>query len=74
MFTFAATDTQGEDMKTSQFVSELRRAGCAMVKHGERHDLWRSPLTGQQDWVPRHPSKELGPGLERRLRKRLLGR
>lgn len=60
-------------MKTSQFVKELTAAGCRLVRHGSEHDFWFSPVTGQMDAVPRHGSKELGKGIERRLRRKLLG-
>lgn len=60
-------------MKISQFVIELKKAGCFLVRSGANHDKWYSPITGLSDWVPRHQSKELGTGLERKLRKRLLG-
>lgn len=60
-------------MKTKQFVSELIAAGCRLVRHGANHDKWFSPITGKTEYVPRHDSKELGNGLERRLRKKLLG-
>jgi len=60
-------------MKISQFVNELKKAGCFFVRSGASHDQWESPITGLRDWVPRHQSKELGTGLERKLRKKLLG-
>jgi len=62
-----------DKMKIGQFVRELQEAGCLFVRSGAEHDKWKSPITGLTDWVPRHPSKELGTGLERKLRKRLLG-
>lgn len=60
-------------MKISQFVSELKEAGCYFVRSGADHDKWASPVTGLTDWVPRHPSKELGKGLEHKFRRKLLG-
>lgn len=60
-------------MKTRQFVDELRSAGCYRVRKGGNLDVWFSPITGLKDAVPRHDSKELGRGLERWLRQRLLG-
>ena len=62
-----------EIMKTSQFVQELKASGCYLVRNGSEHDIWFSPVTGSKAPVPRHGSKELGKGLERRLRHLLLG-
>ena len=62
-----------EIMKTKQFVQELKAAGCRLVRHGGGHDIWISPITGLMDSVPRHGSQELQKGMERRLRRRLLG-
>ncbi|MCD8293510.1 MAG: type II toxin-antitoxin system HicA family toxin [Prevotellaceae bacterium] len=47
--------------------------GCQLVRHGGNHDKWYSPKTGLFDYVPRHGSQELPVGMERKLRKRLLG-
>lgn len=60
-------------MKTKQFVQELTAAGCRLLRHGSEHDIWHSPITGNIDAVPRHGSQEIPKGLERRLRRKLLG-
>lgn len=60
-------------MKTKQFVKELKAAGCYLVRHGSEHDVWFSPITGEKVAIPRHGSQELGKGLERRLRRKMLG-
>ncbi len=60
-------------MKTKQFVKELIENGCQLVRHGSGHDKWYSPKTGLYDFIPRHDSQELPTGMERKLRKRLLG-
>lgn len=62
-----------EIMKTKQFVQELKTAGCRLVRHGSEHDVWSSPITGNKVAIPRHESQELGKGLERKLRRRMLG-
>ena len=62
-----------EIMKTSQFVQELKASGCYLVRNGRGYDIWFSPITGGKFPVPRHGSKELGKGLECRLRHLLLG-
>ena len=60
-------------MKIKQFVQELKKAGCLLVRHGGEHDVWFSPLTGNKEAIPRHDSQELPKGLERKIRRRLLG-
>ena len=60
-------------MKTRQFIKKLKAAGCQFVRHGGNHDLWYSPLTDMMDAVPRHDSRELPKGLEKKLRRTLLG-
>lgn len=41
-------------MNRRAFVRELEAAGCVLHRHGERHDIYRNPATGQQAPVPRH--------------------
>lgn len=40
--------------KTAELLKRLRRAGCSLVRHGKKHDIWKNPLNGQQTSVPRH--------------------
>jgi len=51
----------------------LTKAGCYIVRHGSRHDIWYSPITGLQSAVPRHGAQELGYALFLKLKKDLLG-
>ena len=60
-------------MKTNQFVRSLEAAGCRLVRHGDKHDKWYSPITGKYRFVPRHGSKEVPTGLLKSLKKDLLG-
>lgn len=41
-------------MKRSEFLRELRRAGCRLHRHGKRHDLYINPATGKKAPLPRH--------------------
>jgi hypothetical protein len=41
-------------MKRQAFIRELERAGCEFVRHGKRHDVYRSPANGPQAPVPHH--------------------
>lgn len=60
-----------EIMKQNEFYAQLRSIGCVLVKHGANHDIWYSPITNKKWPVPRHGSKELAKGTERRARKEL---
>jgi hypothetical protein len=33
-------------MKAKELVKLLKEAGCILVRHGSRHDIWISPKTG----------------------------
>ncbi|MCE5333202.1 MAG: type II toxin-antitoxin system HicA family toxin [Desulfobacteraceae bacterium] len=41
-------------MKRSEFIRELRAAGCVLLRHGSRHDVYLNPATGRKQPVPRH--------------------
>ena len=49
-------------MKTSDLLKQLKKSGCTFVRHGKRHDIWESPITGKLFPVPRHGSKEIPTG------------
>ena len=61
------------NMKNSEFVKRLKAAGCSIVRHGGSHDIWESPITGNQKPVSRHGSKEMPTGTLKTLEKELLG-
>lgn len=44
-------------MKTSELLKKLKKADCYLVRHGTRHDIWYSPITGKQFPVPRHKTE-----------------
>ncbi len=56
-------------MKYNDFYAEITAAGCYVVRHGAEHDIWFSPKTGNKFSLPRHGSKEVPKGLERKARK-----
>lgn len=58
-------------MKQKEFCAELLAAGCRLIRHGAKHDIWYSPITGKKWAIPRHGSKELASGTERKARKEL---
>ncbi|MDI6815635.1 MAG: type II toxin-antitoxin system HicA family toxin [Actinomycetota bacterium] len=41
-------------MKRKALIKELTSAGCMLVRHGARHDLYTNPRTGKKQPVPRH--------------------
>jgi hypothetical protein len=56
-------------VKREAFIRELKAAGCALERHGTRHDIWRNPATGRQASVPRH--RELSEVICAVIRKQL---
>lgn len=49
-------------MKTTELLKILKKNGCTLLRHGSRHDIWQSPITGKQFSVPRHKD-DVKPGL-----------
>jgi mRNA interferase HicA len=41
-------------MKRKELVKRLTSAGCILVRHGARHDLYKNPRTGKKQPIPRH--------------------
>ena len=41
-------------MKRRELMSKLTSAGCVLVRHGAKHDLYKNPITGKKQPVPRH--------------------
>ncbi|MGA9342355.1 MAG: type II toxin-antitoxin system HicA family toxin [Rhodanobacteraceae bacterium] len=41
-------------MKRDELIRLLTAAGCELLRHGGRHDIWLNPHTGQKQPVPRH--------------------
>ena len=48
-------------MKTSELIKFLKQYGCYFLRHGGNHDIWYSPITGNEFEVWRH-SKEIPTG------------
>jgi len=36
-------------MKTKELIKKITSAGCVLVRHGRRHDLYRNPKTGKSN-------------------------
>lgn len=60
-------------MKQSDLFKRLKKAGFFVFRHGTRHDIWYSPITGMYKPVPRHGAKEVSVGLLKSIEKELLG-
>ncbi|MCX6590572.1 MAG: type II toxin-antitoxin system HicA family toxin [Acidobacteria bacterium] len=41
-------------MKRHELIRRLARAGCIILRHGHKHDIFINPRTSQQAPVPRH--------------------
>ena len=41
-------------MKRREFIKVLTRAGCILVRHGKKHDIYKNTKNGRRAPVPRH--------------------
>ncbi|MBR7018769.1 MAG: type II toxin-antitoxin system HicA family toxin [Prevotella sp.] len=49
-------------MKYNELYRKLRKAGCLLLLHGKRHDIWSNPRNGKITEVPRHGTQEVPLG------------
>jgi len=56
-------------MKRKDLIRKITSAGCVLVRHGGRHDLYRNPRSGKKQPVPRHD--EIDENLARHIIKQL---
>jgi mRNA interferase HicA len=57
-------------MKCSEFLRLIKKNGWVFVRQGKgSHEIYEKD--GKQEVIPNHGSKELGKGLEKKLRKRM---
>lgn len=57
-------------MKSNEFIREIKRKGWVFQRQGKgSHEIYGK--NGKQVSVPNHGSKELGKGLENKLRKEM---
>ena len=52
-------------MKRLDLVAKLERGGCYLVRHGGLHDIYKNPVSGQIQSVPRH--REINERLARKI-------
>jgi mRNA interferase HicA len=41
-------------MKRKELIKRITAVGCVLVRHGNRHDLYKNPKTGKRQPIPRH--------------------
>lgn len=56
-------------MRYSELEKALRKIGCRIIREGNRHSIWYSPLTGRSFPVPRHKTEEVPAGTLKSIRK-----
>ena len=56
-------------MKRKELIKRITSAGCVLVRHGARHDLYRNPKTGKKQTIPRH--NEIDESLAKHILKEL---
>ena len=44
-------------MKTQDLIKLLKKNKCYIARHGKKHDLWYSEITGKTFSVPRHKNE-----------------
>ncbi|MBT9145330.1 MAG: hypothetical protein DDT40_01598 [candidate division WS2 bacterium] len=56
-------------MKRKEFIRQIMKDGCVLLRRGARHDIYMNPSTGKKQPVPRHA--EIDNGLAKHIRKYL---
>ncbi|MDH4129149.1 MAG: type II toxin-antitoxin system HicA family toxin [Spirochaetota bacterium] len=56
-------------MKRKQFLQDLEKAGCTLLRHGSKHDVYINPANGKKQPVPRH--SEIHNQLVKHIKKQL---
>jgi mRNA interferase HicA len=56
-------------MKRKEFIRQLKKDGCILLRRGARHDIYMNPPTGKKQPVPRH--SEIENSLVKHIRKYL---
>ncbi len=57
-------------MKRRDLIRKLEKAGCELLRHGGKHDIYHNPDTGMSEPVPRH--REINELLARKILKSLI--
>lgn len=62
---------EGQNMKTSEFIRQLKKQGIKFHSHGTRHDWYINPENGRKAQVPRHKTQEIPIGTVNNILKEL---
>ena len=57
-------------MKRRDLIARLENAGCRLLRHGSRHDIYHNPANGKSEPVPRH--SEINELLAKKILKSLV--
>ena len=60
-------------MRWNEFRKFAEASGWVLARHGREHDIYRHPETRELIQIERHWSKEIKPGLVKRLLKQVRG-
>lgn len=52
-------------MKRRDLIERLEAAGCILLRHGAKHDIYHHPRSGRSQPVPRH--REINELLARKI-------
>jgi predicted RNA binding protein YcfA (HicA-like mRNA interferase family) len=52
-------------MKRRDLIQRIEGAGCILIRHGGKHDIYHNPKTGATQPIPRH--KEINEILARKV-------
>lgn len=55
----------GLKMKRKELIKKVVKAGCTLLRHGAKHDIYHNPVTGMSQPIPRH--KEINEMLARKI-------
>ena len=56
-------------MKRKEFIRQIIKDGCVLIRYGANHDIYMNPNTGMKQPVPRH--REIDNSLVKHIRKYL---
>ena len=57
-------------MKRRDLIERLEHAGCLLLRHGGKHDIYQNPRSGKSQPIPRH--REVNERLARKIIKDLI--
>lgn len=58
-------------MKRRDLIKKIESAGCKLLRHGGKHDIYNNPITGRSEPIPR--LREINEILAKKILKNLTG-